>query len=440
MRLPRAPVVLSIALVLGMAVSGAAPVAAFNGFGATSADSTYGSEMVFRAQLPGGAPDKLELLLRFGGADSTFVARVDAGATSAEYRWDAADRQVTPSTPIAYRWRATEGGSVTLSAEKTLVYEDDRPGLNWQTARIGDAVVHWYGGSAAQARVFGEVTADAASAAEALLGHTLAGPIDIYVYDTRDQFFGALGPGAREWTGAATFPALRTVFMWLGGGSSSYLRLTVAHEVTHVVFQDATDNAFHEPAKWFNEGFAVWSEEQGADTEVANVRSEAGNGLLAFEGISESFPIGERGARLAYAQGASMVQMIIDTYGRDAIAAIAEAWRDGAGDAEALEAGTGVPVAQLYEDYFASFGVDPPTAVEPAPILPSNVDIPPQPATSVGEQPAESTEPTASQEPIDQPSTDSGIAPWLLAGVAIGILAVVVAVRWRRRRAADMGQ
>jgi len=439
-KLARATVVLAVALVLAMAVGGATPVVAFSGFGATSGDSTYGSEMVFRVQLPGGPPDKLELLLRFGGADSTFVARVEPGATSAEYRWDTEARQVTPSTPIAYRWRATEGGSVTLSAEKTLVYDDDRPGLNWQTARIGDAVVHWYGGAAAQARVFGEVTADAASAAEALLGHTLAGPIEIYVYDTRDQFFGALGPGAREWTGAATFPSLRTVFMWLGGGSSSYLRTTVAHEVTHVVFQDATDNAFHEPAKWFNEGFAVWSEEQGADGDVASVRSQAGDGLLAFEGISESFPIGDRGARLAYAQGASMVQMIIDTYGRDAIAAIAEAWRDGAGDAEALEAGTGVPVAQLYEDYFSSFDVDPPTAIEPAPILPSNVDIPPQPAASEAEQPAESAEPAASPEPIDQPSGDSGITPWLIAGVAIATLAVVVAVRWGRRRAAGMGQ
>jgi hypothetical protein len=170
------------------------------------------------------------------------------------------------------------------------------------------------------------------------------------------------------------------------------------------------------------------------------VRSQAGDGLLAFEGISESFPIDDRGARLAYAQGASMVQMIIDSYGDDAIAAIAEAWRDGAGDAEALGAGTGVPVTQLYEDYFASFGVDPPTAVEPAPILPSNVDIPPQPVASADGQPAESAEPAASQQPTEQPSGDSDTTPWLIAGAVIGILAVVVAVRWSRRRAAGMSR
>ena len=52
-----------------------------------------------------------------------------------------------------------------------------------------------------------------------------------------------------------------------------------------------------------------------------------------------------------------MVDMIVDNYGQDAIAAIAAAWRDGAGDDEALEAGTGVPVDELYDAYFASFGV-----------------------------------------------------------------------------------
>ena len=43
-----------------------------------------------------------------------------------------------------------------------------------------------------------------------------------------------------------------------------------------------------------------------------------------------------------------MVQMIIDRYGRGAIAKIAAAWRNGDGDAEALEAGTGISATQLY--------------------------------------------------------------------------------------------
>jgi len=420
------------AIVLALTIAVPLPAAAFTGFGSMTADATYGGQMRFSVQLPGGPPDQLALLLRFAGSDSTLVVPVDPGPSSAEFVRDTANQPITPNTSIAYRWRATVGDKVTLSDEKTLLYDDDRPGLDWHSAQIGAATVHWYGGAEAQARHFGSVSADAAAAAEALLGHDLAGPIDIFVYDSHDDFFGALGPGAREWTGAATFPELRTIFMWLQGGSSSYLETTMTHEVTHVVFQDATANAFHQPAKWFNEGLAVWSEQQSASGHEGGVRSAAdARGMLAFDGITESFPIGDQAARLAYDEGATMVAMIIDTYGRRAIAAIAAAWRDGAGDAEALEAGTGVKADQLYDTYFASFGVAAPTAVEPAPILPSNVDKPPQP----GAPARESAAPAASSVP--EPAQSDGDTGWIpvvvLAGLALGV--VVALVRVRRRRA-----
>ena len=433
---PRGLRVALIAIVLVIAVP--LPVAAFSGFGSTTADATYGGQLRFTVQLPGGPPDKLALLLRFTGSDSTVVVPVEPGPSTAEYVRNTADQPITPNTSIAYRWRATTGDQVTLSPERTILYDDDRPGLDWHSARIGAATVHWYGGAEAQARHFGSISADAAAAAETILGHDLAGPIDIFVYDSREDFFGALGPGAREWTGAATYPELRTVFMWLGSGSSSYLEQTMTHEVTHVVFQDATVNPFHEPAHWFNEGLAVWSERQSASGHEGSVRSAAGaGGLLAFEGITESFPIGSEAARLAYDEGATMVQMIIDKYGRSSIAAIAAAWRAGDGDAEALEAGTGVTADQLYDAYFSTFGVPAPTAIEPAPILPSNVDKPPQPAAPGDESAGPSA--SASASPTPKPSESGGDGGWLpavvLAGLAMGIAVALLAAR--RRAAAS---
>lgn len=422
------------AVVLALTMAVPLPTAAFTGFGAMTADATYGGPMRYTVQLPGGPPDQLDLLLRFTGSDSTIVVPVDPGPSSAEYIRDTGTRHLTPNTSIAYRWRATTGEQVTLSPDKSLLYDDDRSGLDWHAARIGAATVHWYGGAEAQARHFGSISADAAAAAETLLGHDLAGPIDIFVYGSRDDFFGALGPGAREWTGAATFPGLRTIFMWLGGGSSGHLETTMTHEVTHVVFQDATTNPFHEPAKWFNEGLAVWSEEQSASGHEGAVRSAADAGsLLAFDGITESFPIDDQAARLAYDEGATMVEMIIDTYGREAIAAIATAWRNGAGDDEALEVGTGVTADELYDTYFASFDVAAPTAIQPAPILPSNVDKPPQPAAPAEESSAPSAPPV--EEPAE-PSDDAGWIPAVvLTGLALGVVLGVVAAR--RRRAAS---
>jgi hypothetical protein len=420
-RLTRAGLAALAALSLIVAVAPAA--LGFSGFGAMTADATYGVEMRFGVELRGGVPERLELLLRFAGDDGTLVAPVEANGARAEYVWDAADRHVTPNTRVAYAWRATDGDRVMVSPERSFLYDDDRAGLAWSSRRFGEATVHWYGGSEGVAETFGELAAGGTARAEELLGHEMGGPVDIFVYNDSDAFFGALGPGAREWTGAATYPALRTIFMSLGSGGQAYLETTLVHEVTHVVFNDATENPFHEPAKWLNEGLASWSESESADQERSEVDFEAsGGGLFAFEAISEQFPIGERGARLAYAQGATMVDMIIAEHGRDAIARIAAAYRDGASDAEAIQAGTGAGADTLYAAFYDEFGVDPPQPVEPAEILPSNVRLPDGRGGTVDGGP----DATASPGNGGPTRPAGGDVPWAaVAGVVI-VLAVAV--------------
>jgi hypothetical protein len=430
--------VLAVALLTVALGTAAIParVAAFDGFGATAADATYGSEMVFRVQLDGSAPDRLELLLWIEGSQGTFVAPVQPSGGSAEYRWDAKKRYLTPNTRLDYRWRATDGGRVTLSPEGNLLYDDDRRGLDWRTARIGDATVHWYGGAEAQARHFGDLTAGAVERASALLRHQLDGPVDIFVYDSQSDFFGALGPGAREWTGAAAYPELRTVFMSLGGGPPDYLDTALVHEVTHVVFHDATVNPFHEPAKWINEGIAVWSERQSADAARSTVEYEATHGgLFSFDAISAQFPVGDRGARLSYAEGTTMIGMIIDRYGQEAIARLTAAFRDGASDEEALAAASGISADRLFADFYAAFGTEEPSPVRAAPIPASNVQLP---GGAGGQAATEAAGSSIAASPVAVPDDrsrggDGGPLVLVLLG-ALGLGAIgAVTIAWRRR-------
>ena len=425
-------VVAAAALATAWVVAGSGPVAAFDGFGDARADGTYDREIRFEVELEGTAPDRLDLLLSLPGVDAEFVAPVEPSAGSATYVWDTATEYVTPNSRITYQWRAIVDGEEILSTAETLLYDDDREGLDWQTETVGEATVHWYGDAEAQAMRFGELTAGGVTQAEELFGVELAGPVDIFVYDTQDEFFGVLGPGTREWTGAAAFPELRTIFMWLHGGSQSYLETAIVHEVTHVVFHDATDNPYHEPATWLNEGTAVWSETREAGDERAVVEDEArGQGLLAFEALTARFPIDDRGGRLAYAEGAAMIEMIIDRFGTDALAAITAAYRDGATDAEALEAGTGVAAETLYDEFYAAFGGEEPQPVAPEEILPSDVERPP--AASAGDAGGGGPD-----EPDDAPATpteqDAAVPAWLvigalLVGVAVALGAALIIIR-----------
>ena len=427
------------ALAIGLLVAGADSAAAFDGFGDLEADSTYGDAVRFEVGLRGDTPDRIELLIRTPGGDGAFVVPVEPSGATATYVWDTSTDYLTPNTLVTYRWRATDGEAVRQSEEGRIRYEDDRPGLDWQSAQLGEATVHWYGGAEAQARRFGDLTAVGVERAEELLGSELAGPVDVFVYDSQEDFFGALGPGAREWTGAAAYSEIRTIFMWLGGGSAEYLEVAMIHEVTHIVFHDATDNPFHEPARWLNEGIATWSETREASGERTIVESEARDGgLFAFEAITEQVPIGERGGRLSYAQGTTMVDLIIAAHGPDAIARMAAAYRDGASDAEALEAGTGVDADELYAEYFGAFGVDAPTPIEPEPLAPSNVDRPAvgrvdsggvDPGAEPGAEPPDEAAP--GEEPVG-----SGSEPVLVGGLAVALGLAGTAAYLMSRRAA----
>jgi hypothetical protein len=427
-----------------LALAAAAPAAAFDGFGELSADSSYGVEIRFEAELPGGAPDALELLLRTPGSDALFVAQVVPAGSRATYVWDTALDHVTPNTPITYRWRATVGDETTLSEERTFRYEDDREGLDWQSEQLGEATVHWYGDAENQARRFGELTALGVERAEELLGTELAGPVDVFVYETQADFFGALGPGAREWTGAAAYSELRTIFMWLEGGSAAYLEQAMVHEVAHIVFFDATDNPYHEPARWLNEGIASWMEDfEGAEERSIVALEASGAGLVSFEAITAQFPVSDRGGRLSYAQGTTMIDMIADRYGREAIAGIAAAYRDGASDAEALEAGTGVPAEQLYAEFFAEFGVEPPTPIQPEPLLPSNVERPAAGAVDPGGVDGAPQPPDGEAAPGEDPApaaVDDDATPLVIVLVVAAAAVALAAAVLLSRRAAGTGR
>ena len=94
------------ALAGGLAVAWTDVAAAFDGFGTPEADSTYGQQIRFAVALDGGAPDRLELLLRTPGSDASFVVPVDPVGTRAAYVWDTSVDYVTPNTVVTYQWRA----------------------------------------------------------------------------------------------------------------------------------------------------------------------------------------------------------------------------------------------------------------------------------------------------------------------------------------------
>jgi hypothetical protein len=135
---------------------------------------------------------------------------------------------------------------------------------------------------------------------------------------------------------------------------------------------------------------------------------------------------------LSYAEGATMIDMIIQRFGREAIGRIAAAYREGATDAEALQRGTGIPAATLYADYFRSFGATQPHPVAPDPLPPAIVGTP----GSTG-APALPSAAAASPAPSRAPERSGDAGEWLiLVPLALLVAAGLLAARIVQRRTA----
>ncbi len=344
----------------------AAPVA----WETPSAVATYGQGIEFRqlAQLPADTV-RVEILVDYPGAAGPFVAEVPAqGGRSAALDWtfDASTGGLLANTRVAARWRVTQAdGTVDVGPQVTATYADTR--FDWRT-RSGSIVrIHWYeGGDAAAERAL-ETGEKAIEKAASLLGVTVTDPIDFFIYANEADFSDVLGTTAREWVGGVAVPDIRTLFMW-DANDPAYFQTTVAHELTHVVFDAAVENPYHAPPHWLDEGSAVYLTEGYTPGYRRTVESAARDQrLMPLAAIAGQFPTTSDRASLAYGESVSAVSHIMDTYGQDALVELIRAYARGISDDEAFRAGLGVAVDGFEDSWLASLGASMPTRVGPVP-------------------------------------------------------------------------
>ena len=181
-------------------------------------------------------------------------------------------------------------------------------------------------------------------------------PIDFFIYADQSAFYDALGPGTRENVGGEAHPDIRTLFALITPDEidASWVESVVPHELTHVVFQDAVDNPYHDPAHWLNEGLAVYEAEGYATSDRQQVEAAARDGtLIPLDGLAGAFPTSRDRFFLAYAESVSAVDRIVRAYGKDALVKLIRSYHDGVSDDEAFQAALGVDVAGFQRDWLA---------------------------------------------------------------------------------------
>jgi hypothetical protein len=397
-----------------------------------------GGPLSVTSEIDGVNGGSVELLVRLEGSKPQVV--IPATASDAEGTWavtselDVAASSVCachfegtspPNTKIEVQFRVRGAdGSVTLGPVSRVTVEDDR--FEWRTLEDDLVRVHWYEGDDAFAQQNADVANQAIDRAAELLGTTLPEPVDLFVYATQQAMVEAVSPNRESIAGQAD-PTTDTMVVC---ASCQGLEVTVAHELTHLVFHETTDNPYHSPPRWLNEGIATYLSE-GYSSEFSSVvnGAAASDTLIPLQGLAGLFPSQFDEFLLAYGESVSAVDYFVRTYSEETLWDLVRSYADGMSDDDAFVAATGADLASFNAAWTASLAseVREPVGPQPAPPgpVPSAWQGTGQPGSSPvpGSTPAPGSSPGPGGSPVpgSTPAPGSSVATPAPASPAPGV-------------------
>jgi hypothetical protein len=416
--------VLGLVLVASLAAAPAA-AAAEPTFGTATATQAFLLSISVEqpASLPRGV-HRVEAFVRVEGSDVTFLADVPnpgEGSHVLRYTYPTPSGAIYPNTRIELGFRVTlDDGTIADSSPARIRYQDTR--FSWNTLE-GDIVrVHWYSGSDAFGRRALQIGEQSIKDASDLLGVTETKPIDYFVYADRDAFYDVLGPASRENVGGVALPEIRTLFANIAPSelNDAWVGIVVPHELTHLVFGTATQNPYHEPPHWINEGLAVYlSQGYAADARADVARAARGGAIMPLRALVGQFPTTAERFSLAYDESVAAIDFLVRTYGKEALVKLIRSYAEGVSEATAFDAALSIDDAAFEKAWLADLGIDEPIPEGPLPAPPG--ELPPDWAPA----PAVTANPGASGLPAPTIRTSPAAGEDLSGPIAIGVLLVV---------------
>ncbi|MCI0478248.1 MAG: hypothetical protein L0Y55_18560, partial [Anaerolineales bacterium] len=158
--------------------------------------------------------------------------------------------------------------------------------------------------------------------------------IQIYVYGNRDDFFAALEPGAKEWTGGRAFPSFNVILIDIAPDNLGWGKRALAHEITHLIIHQKIRSPLGELSlpPLIDEGLAVYYESPGEPEPqfaAALKRAIQNDTLISLRVLTQAFSADPQIANLSYAQSYSVVDFIFRRYGRDKMARLLQSFKQG---------------------------------------------------------------------------------------------------------------
>jgi len=309
----------------------------------------------------------------------TISCRVDPDFTpglrvNATWTWNMLETGgLPPGAEVEYWWLIEDATGQKIETSPARVKFDDLR-YDWSSLTSDQVTLYWYEGDYSFAQELIDAADEALGRLASDTGVSLEQPAKIYIYASFEELRGAL-VYPYEWTGGLAFTDYGIIAIGISADNLTWGKRTVAHELAHLVIHQATFGPYGDLPTWLDEGLAKYAEgELRSDLQEQLDEAVANDTLFSVRSISSSFPADPDEARLSYAQSYSLVQFLLDNYGRDKILELLDVFKEGSGYDDALLQVYGFDMDGLNALWRASLGLEPqPTPTPTVPLVVGDV-------------------------------------------------------------------
>jgi len=435
--------VLILCLLVVVGVFSVAPVAADDAITITTSQFTgnFRKNLLFQVEAQSRADiTQVELLVQFDGNAGNFrgSAKFDVSKqVRAVYDWNLEQRYLPPGVSGQFWWEIVDSaGNQKISAKQPFRIEDNR--VKWQTLTEPRFALYWSGGSAEFGKAIFERAVRAMDALQKDTGVTIEHQLQIFLYDKRTDFLGALEPVVNNWVGGRAYTEYGITLINVSAADLDYGLVATPHELTHlIVHRKLGDLGTVGLPRWFDEGLAMYYEfvPPALEPEYERLLKRAiqDDTLIPLRVLSGNFATDARQATLSYAQSFSVVDFIYRRYGKDKMTQILLEFQQGNGGDAVFRKVLGVDTDGLEAAWRQDIGAKPRAQVTrsagaPTPFptfgLSTDPTLTPAPRVAGAATPVPTRAPRASGNPISQ-----------FCGSVFGVIALGVlgSVLYRRR-------
>ncbi|MGC8837106.1 MAG: peptidase MA family metallohydrolase [Anaerolineae bacterium] len=311
----------------------------------------FAEKVVFQAEAEAASPIRSAEVL-YGEVGERVRARATAEFTPgtrirATYTWNLEPGDLPPGAIVQYTWRLEdEAGHVVTSEPQTFAYLDDR--FAWEEVSAGPITLHFYGLREADARRLLEAATRALERLERNVGVTLTRPVHIWAYRTSADMRLAIPSRSRAFDERVlTLGMAMSEDTLVVLSSAPDVEMVIGHELSHLVVGLATRNPLGGLPRWLDEGLAMYAE---GDLPPANrqalERAVRQGTLISVRSLSGYTGDPEQ-VDLYYAEVYSVVQFLLERYGRDRMRELLQRFKEGTYQEEALRQVYGLSLDEL---------------------------------------------------------------------------------------------